>query len=112
MDYVEVRLYVFIEITLPDCPIILPVSNDLVYSYFMATRGAVKLFNRGSGEDLGTVARDRRPRATVSKISTTEGQWFDCSPSSLQITVLLPTCFKSPKHCQQYDDDRQRRRDI
>ena len=45
-----------------------------------------------------TVARCRRPRATVSQIfSTTEGQYFDCSPSSLEITVLLPNCFKSPK---------------
>ena len=74
-----------------------------LYSSFMATRGTVKLLSRGSGEDLETVARGRRPRATVSKIfSTTEGQWFDCSPSSLEITVLLPNCFKSPKYCQQY----------
>ena len=52
-----------------------------------------------------TVARGRRPRATVSQIfSTTEGQWFDCSLSSLEITFLLPNCFKSPKHCQQYTD--------
>ena len=42
-----------------------------------------------------TVARGRRPRATVSQIfSITEGQWFDCSPSSLEITVLLPNCLK------------------
>ena len=54
-----------------------------------------------------TVARGRRPRATVSQIfSITEGQWFDCSPSSLEITVLLPNCFKSAKHCQQYADTR------
>ena len=47
-----------------------------------------------------TVDRGRKPRATVFKIfSTTERQWFDCSPSSLEITVLLPNCFKSPKHC-------------
>ena len=47
-----------------------------------------------------TVDRGRRLMATVSQIfSTTEGQWFDCSPSSLEITVLLPNCFKSPKHC-------------
>ena len=38
-----------------------------------------------------TVARGRRPRATVSQIfSTTERQWFDCSPSRLEIPVLLP----------------------
>ena len=60
-----------------------------------------------------TVARGRRPRATVSQIfSTTEGQWFDCSPSSLEITVLLPNCFKSPKYCKQYADARRWRRDI
>ena len=42
--------------------------------YFMATRGTVKLFSRGSGEDLGNVTRGRRPRATVTQIVfTTEG---------------------------------------
>ena len=52
-----------------------------------------------------TVARGRRLRATVfQKFSTTEGQWFDCSPSSLEIAVLLPNCLKSPKYCQQYTD--------
>ena len=60
-----------------------------------------------------TVARGRRGRATVSQIfSITDGQWFDCSPSSLEITVLLPNCFKSPKHCQQYADTRRWRREI
>ena len=39
-------------------------------------------------------------------VSTTEGQWFDCSIRSLEITVLLPNCFKSLKHCQQYADAR------
>ena len=39
-------------------------------------------------------------------------QWFDCSPSILKITVLLPNCFKSPKYCQQYADARRWRRDI
>ena len=54
-----------------------------------------------------TVARGLRPLATVSQIfSTTKGQWFDCSPSSLEITVLLPDCFKLPKYCQQYTDER------
>ena len=78
-------------------------SDVLVYSYFIATRGIVKLLSRGSGEDLVNCCQ--RPRATVSKIfSTTEGQWFDCSPSSLEITVLLPNCFKSQKHCQQNAD--------
>ena len=63
----------------------------------MATRVTVKLLSLGSGEDLGNCCQ--RPRATVSLISsTTEGQWFDCSPSSLEIIVLLPNCFKSPKH--------------
>ena len=38
--------------------------------------------------------------------ATTKGQWFDCSPSSLEITVLLPNCFKSPKHCQLCADAR------
>ena len=66
-----------------------------IYSYFMATRGTVKLLSRGRGGDLGKVARGRRQRATVSQIfSTTEGQWFDCSPSSLGITVLLTQLFK------------------
>ena len=38
-----------------------------------------------------TFARGRRLSATVSQIfSTTKGEWFDCSPSSLEITVLLP----------------------
>ena len=60
-----------------------------------------------------TVSRGRRPRATVSKIfSTTEGQWFDCFLSSLEITVLLPNCFKSQKNCQQNADTRRWRRDI
>ena len=60
-----------------------------------------------------TVARDRRERPTVSLIfSITEGQWFDRSPSSLEITVLLPNCFKSPKHGQQYADARRWRRDM
>ena len=57
-----------------------------------------------------TVARGRRPRATISQIfefSITEGQWFDWIPSSFEITVLLPNCFKSPKHCQQYADPRE-----
>ena len=48
----------------------------------MATQGTVKLLSRGSGEDL------RKLRATVSQIFSTEGQWFDCSPRILEITVL------------------------
>ena len=75
-------------------------AQQIIYSYFMATRGTVKLWSRGSGEDLGNCCQ--RPKA----ISITEGQWFDCSPSSLEITVLLPNCFKSPKHCHQYADTR------
>ena len=80
-------------------------ESETVYSYFMATRGTVKLLSRGSREDLGNCCQ--RQKATVSHIfSTIEGQWFDCSPSSLEITVLLPNCLKSPKHCQQYVDAR------
>ena len=60
-----------------------------------------------------TVARGQRPRATVSQsFSITEGQWLDCSPSCLEITVLLPNCFKSRKHGQEYADARRWRRDI
>ena len=71
----------------------------------MATRETIKLLSRRSGNLL--------PRTTVSKIfSTTEGQWFDCSPSSLEITVLLPNCFKSPKYFQQFADACRWRRDI
>ena len=33
----------------------------IVYSYFMATRGTVKLLSRGSGEDLGNCCQ--RPKA-------------------------------------------------
>ena len=86
---------------------------QIIYSYFMATRGTVKLLSRGSGEDLRNCWQ--RLKATVSQIfSTTEGQWFDCSPRSLEITVLLPNCFKSPKYsnCQQYADSRTWRRNI
>ena len=61
----------------------------IVYSYFKPTRGTVKLLSRGSGEDHGNCCQ--RPKVTVSQIfPTTEGQWFICSPSSLEITVLLP----------------------
>ena len=58
-----------------------------VYSYFMATLGTVKLLSRGSGEALGN-------------LQEAEGQWFDCSQSSLEITVLLLNSYKSPNHCQ------------
>ena len=49
----------------------------------MATRGSVKLLSRGSGEDLGNCCQ--RPKAV---------RQFDSSPSSLEITDLLPNCFK------------------
>ena len=94
------------------CTIILQLlgKRATVHNYFMATRGTVKL-SRGSGEELGNCCQ--WPRATVFQIfSITEGQWFDCSQSSLEITVLLPNCFKSPKHCQQYADTRRWRREI
>ena len=40
---------------------------------------------------LETVALGLQPLATVSQIfSTTEGQWFDCSPHSHEITVYCP----------------------
>ena len=35
-----------------------------LYSYFMATRGTVKLLSRGSGEDLGNCCQ--RPKAEVN----------------------------------------------
>ena len=76
-------------------------TNDkLIYNYFMAMRRTVKLLSQGSGEDLGNCCQ--RPKR----------QWFDCSPRSLEITVLLPNCFKSPTHCQKYADARHWRRDI
>ena len=60
-----------------------------------------------------TVARGQWPRATVSQnFSTTEGQLFDCFPRSLEITVLLPNCFKSPKYCQQCTNARRRLRNV
>ena len=60
--------------------------RKILYSYFMVTRRTVKLLSRDNGGDLGNCCQ--RPRATVSKIfSPTEGPWFDCSPSSLEITV-------------------------
>ena len=73
--------------------------KGIVYSYFMATRGTVKLLSRGSGEDLGKLL-------TEADWTTTEGQWFGCFPSSLEITVLLPNYFKSQKHCEQYANAR------
>ena len=88
----------------------------IVYSYFIATRGTIKLLSLMVGkqwEQWETVARGRRRRAKFSQIfSTTEGHWFDYSPSSLEITVLLPNCFKSPKHCQKYTDARRWHRGI
>ena len=40
---------------------------------------------------LETVALGLQPLSTVSQIfSTTEGQWFDCSPHSHEITVYCP----------------------
>ena len=61
-----------------------------IYSAYYSTQlfhgnaGTVKLLSRGSGEDLENSCQ--RP----TTMSTTEGQWFDCSPNSLKITVLLP----------------------
>ena len=86
------------------------VVYEPVYSYFKATRGTVKLLSRGSGEDLGNLPEAKGRGQHF--FSTTEGQWFDCSPSSIEITVLLPNCFKSPKHCRQYADARRLHRDI
>ena len=36
----------------------------------------------------------------------------DCSPSSHEITVLLPNCLKITQHCQQYADACHRRCDV
>ena len=112
---VSLSLGVFFGEYVLDIVLELHFYNVILYSYFMVTRGTVKFNNCPEIVEKiwETVARGRRPSATVSEIfSITEGQWFDCSPSSLEITVLLPNCFKSPKHCQQYADTRRWRREI
>ena len=51
----------------------------------MATRGTVKLYCPEVVEKIWeTIARGRGSQI----FSITEGQWFDCSPSSLEITVF------------------------
>jgi hypothetical protein len=63
----------------------------LLYSYFICDLRTVKLSARSGRGSVLTVALGRRPRATVQNtIHDTDGQLFECSQITHEITVLLP----------------------